>query len=535
MLNAPTPTEARPWRESPVVKWLAIFLLWLALTAIVYSKVESNFLRAESGWYLFLSKSSPASQQDFVRVLATRTFAGHYTPIAFIAEFETAKWVGATPAFWKWRQIAVAALLATILCGLVTDSCRLWSLAPKKRVATAIAATALLVFQPYMTDFIAWPFMVMQLLWLTLTAFALLSLIRIVARPTQARWPWFGVGAAYGSLNVLGLGLITVAATATVLGGLMVCEYRTDRSKRLAIPLVVLLVVSAFHALLMLILPHGENMPWHERLPHFLSSAFGFVPSFAVRACRALFSSNLAPVDGLQLWPDWPYGLAFVAIVVTSVIAIFLRTLRNQQSTPAQRGTFVLAAFATVSFIALVGLISARELTHPSSNGFGDYFVGSRYLIPAQFALLGFLILLFIRANAVPFIVSLVVNFFLLFSAITGNAQFRKNVYPRVEPKSVVSHARAWQSIVAMASQCQKAGLAIPNAPLGVLTQEFTDWDLKLFEPLLRSELKIPTETPLKFIPWNQVSKEPPDEYAKNVPALREVKESLTLPSRPVD
>jgi len=162
-------------------------------------------------------------------------------------------------------------------------------------------------------------------------------------------------------------------------------------------------------------------------------------------------------------------------------------------------------------------------------NGFGDYFSGSRYLIPAQFSLLGFLILLFIRVNAVPFIVSLLVNFFLLCGAIAGNAQFRKNVYPKVEPKSVVSHARAWQSIVAMAAQCQKARLAIPNTPLGVLTQEFADWDLRLFEPLLRSELNIRTETPLEFIPWERVSTELPEEYAKNVPALRDVKQNLAL------
>lgn len=529
MLHAPSSTPARPLRESPIVKWLAIFLLWLALTAMVYSKVESNFLRAESGWYLFLSKSPPAWQRNFLESLATMTFSGHYAPIALSAEFETAKVVGATPAFWKWRQITMAALLATVLYNLVNDSCRLCSLSPGKGIATAIAATALLVFQPYMTDFIAWPFMILQLLWLLLMTLALLSLIRIVERPTKARWPWLAVGAAYGSLNVLGIGLTTVAATTVVLGGLLFWEYRSNRSKRLAIPLAVLLVVSAFHAWLMLALPHAETMSVHERLPHFLSSAFGFVPSFGVAALRALFSSHLVSIDGFQRSPDRPYGLAFVAIAVASVVAIFLRTLRNPQSTPAQRGTFVLAAFAAVSFIALVGLISLRELTHPSAHGFGDYFVGSRYLIPAQFALLGFVILLFVRVNAVPFLVSLLVNFLLLFSAIAGNAQFMKNVYPRVEPKSVISHARAWQSIVTMAKQCQKAGLAIPNAPLGVLTQEFSDWDLKRFEPLLRSELNVTTEAPLQFIPWDQVSKEPPAEYAKNVPALREVKESLTL------
>src|SRR4051794_19067872 len=269
MLNAPSRNVVWSWRESPIVKWLAIFLLWWVLTAIVYSKVESNFLRAESGWYLFMSKSSPAWQKDFLGILATRTFIGHYTPIAFITEFETAKLAGATPAFWKWRQITVAALLATVLFSLVKNSCRVCSLTPGKSVATAIAATALLVFQPYMTDFIAWPFMVMQLVWLGLTILALLCLIRIVERPTEARWPWLAVSAAYGSLNVLGLGLTTTAATAMVLSGLLFWEYRNDRSKRLVVPLTVVLVLSAIHAVLTLVLPHAEAMPSHERLPHF--------------------------------------------------------------------------------------------------------------------------------------------------------------------------------------------------------------------------------------------------------------------------
>src|SRR3954471_15285240 len=141
MPNTPSPTPVRPVRESSIVRLLAVFLLWWALTAIVYSRVESNFLRAESGWYLFLSKSSPAWQKDFLGILATRTFIGHYTPIAFMAEFETAKLVGATPAFWKWRQITMAGLLATVLYSLVRDSCRLCSLPAGKSVATAIAAT----------------------------------------------------------------------------------------------------------------------------------------------------------------------------------------------------------------------------------------------------------------------------------------------------------------------------------------------------------------------------------------------------------
>jgi hypothetical protein len=380
-----------------------------------------------------------------------------------------------------------------------------------------------------MTDFIAWPFMILQLVWILLTMLGLASLIKIAERPNSPFWPWVAIGAAYGSLNVLGLGVATVAATATVLSGLLFWEYRTARSKKLMMPLVTLLGVGGLHALLMLILPRVEGTSQNDRSLHFLSAAFGFIPSFAVAALRTLISAYPLTLAGAQLQADWPYGVALVVILVT-LSAIAFQVLRNQPSTPARQCTFILAVYGIVCFIALVILISAREIKHPSSDGFRDYLIGSRYLIPGGFALLGVVVLLFIRGNAVPFSVSVVVNLVLFLSAIIGNAQFEKNVYPKLEPKSVVSHARAWQSVVAMASQCQKAGLPIPDVPLGVLTQEFNDWDLKRFEPLLRSDLQAAPDASLDFTSWDGVSGEPPKQYTKNIPALRQVREFLKRP-----
>ena len=43
---------------------------WWILTALVYRHTESNFLRAESGYYLLLSKSLPVIQHDFEKSLA---------------------------------------------------------------------------------------------------------------------------------------------------------------------------------------------------------------------------------------------------------------------------------------------------------------------------------------------------------------------------------------------------------------------------------------------------------------------------------
>ena len=79
-----------------------------------------------------------------------------------------------------------------------------------------------------------------------------------------------------------------------------------------------------------------------------------------------------------------------------------------------------------------------------------------------------------------------------------------------------------------MASECQRANLAIPNVPLGALTQEFNTWDLKLFEPLLRADLKSPPGTNLQFVEWTDLMNELP-EYDRNVPSLPEVRHRLQL------
>ena len=48
-------------------------------------------------------------------VLLTKSFYGHYAPLGFLGEFATAKLAGTHAWFWKWRQITVIALLATML------------------------------------------------------------------------------------------------------------------------------------------------------------------------------------------------------------------------------------------------------------------------------------------------------------------------------------------------------------------------------------------------------------------------------------
>ena len=116
--------------------------------------------------------------------------------------------------------------------------------------------------------------------------------------------------------------------------------------------------------------------------------------------------------------------------------------------------------------------------------------------------------------------------------AITGNLHYARHVYPKVTPKSMISHAHAWQAVLAMARECGRANLPIPNVPLDALTQEFEGWDLKLFEPLLRADLQVPSETNLQFLEWTGFVNELPDEYSRDVPSLGKVRKKLWLKTR---
>src|ERR1700730_5391881 len=122
LLSAEREGSASEPRSSRILAFVGIFLLWWILTALVYRHTQSNFLRAESGWYLFLSHSAPNVQHAFEKELLTKSFTGHYAPFAFLAEFATAKLIGTHAGFWKWRQITILALLATMLFLLARNS-----------------------------------------------------------------------------------------------------------------------------------------------------------------------------------------------------------------------------------------------------------------------------------------------------------------------------------------------------------------------------------------------------------------------------
>src|SRR5213082_1254796 len=247
-------------RSSRIAVFIGIFLFWWILTALVYRHTESNFLRAESGWYLYLSHSAPSIQHSFEKVLLTKSFYGHYAPLGFLGEFATAKLAGTHAWFWKWRQITVIALLATMLFLFVRNSGYALDLPRLNSTLAAAGLTAILIFQALMRDFVAWPFMFLQLFWLLFSLLALMSLMQMAQRPSEKIWAWFAAAAAYASLQFLGLGIATVAATAAGMAGVWWIIRRSTPvdAARIPVPLLSLIAIATLHAVITLRFPHAE-------------------------------------------------------------------------------------------------------------------------------------------------------------------------------------------------------------------------------------------------------------------------------------
>ncbi|HXA10227.1 MAG TPA: hypothetical protein VNW28_09605, partial [Chthoniobacterales bacterium] len=85
------------------------------MTDALYHDTNITFLRADSGYYQILAHSSPAKQKQNIRRFWRQSVAGHYTPLAFSAEFFFTKLAGTRAAVWRCRQIGAVALVGAAL------------------------------------------------------------------------------------------------------------------------------------------------------------------------------------------------------------------------------------------------------------------------------------------------------------------------------------------------------------------------------------------------------------------------------------
>ena len=513
---------------------LIYFASFVAVWAL-YHDTNITFLRADSGYYQMLAHLSHAQQEQTIRGFWRTSADGHYTPLAFSAEFLFTKFAGTREAIWRCRQLSTVALVGAALFCLLVSGMRALEFSLRTSEMIAAGITVVFLSNPLTTDYVAWPFHIMQLEWMLLTIMTLCLLLRIVRHPNEKKWPWLAAACGYASMHVLGLGFVTACGTAAVLLvlsiGTLLCKLDRFAGQRrnLIASFAVLIVLTAAHGLCMLLLvtPHEidtSNHAYRFGVTHVLGLAGLYVP-FALLSVFGVIINPTTTADVVQ--SAWPFG-AFVllAAFATVMIAIY-NSFGRCGTVPLARATLLI--FSVTGFLALLSVVSVREWHRPSDLALFGFLVGPRYLLPVGIILSGSLLWLISLARNARASVVATLSLGLGLAAYLAHNGYERRLSPRVTPLNCISHDHAWQLIVTSAHEAKSAQLRIPNLPMGALTQEFYDFDLKLFEPLLHDELQLPRRERCEFVDWRDCRTTMRANYDRAVPSLRPLIDLLRL------
>ncbi|HVF73114.1 MAG TPA: hypothetical protein VM940_16040 [Chthoniobacterales bacterium] len=491
---------------------LLFFLVAFVLAALVYRRAPTAFLRAESGWYLAMSHSDETTQRTAVRNFFTGSYGGHYTPLAFLSEFTMAKFAGTSRAFWRWRQLLAVAAVGAAVAGLVIAITQRLGLSRAHQLAGAGALGAITIFQPAMVDFVTWPFMILQLTWLGLSIAALYCSIRTVSAPRASIWPWLAAGAAYASLHVSGLGLVTVAATA---GSLLWCAFiagEASRRERLRLiwPCAAVVLLALLHAVMMLHpMAVAPAVGRSASLASTVQLGLGFIFTFFLAGLRSFTFLTTAVPHAASIAYCWPFGLLLVVGGSAGIYRYLRRTLLER--TLPRTITALLLVYSAIGFAATVALIAGRQMiTGPDSWVVLPYFtVMPRYVIPLQFLFLGPVIAgLAVLAQRVPRLV-LIACCAIVPAALAAQVTFQKSAMPFLTTGTRVSHYTCWRLLVEAARECRAAGLPLPNFSMAPLTREFSEADVRTFLPLLHHDLKLAPGETVELVPVEEYRRDP--------------------------
>lgn len=511
---------------------LLIFLAWLLIATVSYRHVNMALLRGEAGLYQAMAHNPVSSQSAWVHGLFSKATKGHYVPLAFWSELQFTKWAGMRGSIWKARQIGGAALLATSIFFLVRALGRTYRLRPATLVATATVISSIFVFQPHMTDIVAWPTMIGQLAWMILTVGAIFALVRFVHEPERMRWIWLTAGLSYASMHVMGLGLATGAAVAAVLlilwfGAVFKKLNGFSGARRnIEVALAILSLLSVTHALVMLFSTPMKAAPVSEA-PFSILHGLGLLGIYPFIIAANLFVPfSMTKLSVQTLDSAWPFGLF---VLVAAGFGIFaLARAAFQRSDPLPLVRFVLITFSIVCFLTCVLLILVRQRHEPGFDAFASYLNGPRNLVVLSLSLLGPMAVLVLSFGKRRPAMATVLFVALAVTAFAARIQYERTTYAQVVPYAGISHGKAWRMVVAMAREARAQNLPIPNVPFYTLAW-FSGQRLKDYEPLLRDALELNPEQPCDFISWAECRGSERALYDSRVPSLPKVMKLLEL------
>jgi hypothetical protein len=468
-----------------------------------------------------------------LRQFFTNSSHGHYTPFAFYTEFELTYLIGPREAFWKWRQLGAVSTLATCFFFLAYTVARIHRIRTWVALAYAGGISALFVFQPLMRELIAWPFLVLQVAAAAVSTLALYALVQWMKEPTKRKWIWLAGAFSYLSMHFVGYGFATVLATAAVFGACLAGIYSGQLKeffpirRTLLVVLITMLLFAGIHGACMQFL-HTSPLIRSTGPPADIPSMLIFWVSFFLSAVRALIPFESPFSINNQLPANlWPWGLLLLILAASSLILMARSCLRRP--TPERLSQFILHCFSIVVFCGFVLMAIARYLVEPDPSGFHNFLLGSRYLVPGNLLLFGTFAALTVRMTRRAGRAGIFLFIALGLAAFVASKQFGATDYKQVFPGSAISHGKSWRAMVSLSQECRAANLPIPNVPMGALTCEFYDWDLKLYEPLLRYSLHLAPEQQIEFEAWEKMRGTELKKYEAVAPSLNRVISILKL------
>lgn len=522
--------SARPPEFRRLINLALIYLCCLAAVVIVYRKAPITSFRAETGDWLLIAHSSTEAQNKLVREFWTTSSHGHYTPLAFTAEFFFTKWADTGSWLWRARQQGAVALAAAAFFIVVRSIALL--LRFSKRPATCIAAgfTAAFIYQPLVNELIGWPFHIFQIAWLFVMLATIAALIQALVNPEDRKWIWIMAGSGYASLHVLGLGFVTWTATIVALSILLMSTYAKidifqGHRRTLLQALIALSVVGAAHALCMYLLLGPPRAAPVASGPFVWSHALGLLAVYPLAIPVNFFGivpSSYGDI-AITIQSAWPYGV-LVLLAAGAGLWLLARAAFLRRD-PDSLTPLVIHSFSFVACIVFFGMIAMRELHEIDelNREFTAFFASPRHVIPFSLTILpgALLLLLSVMHRRQRFAAVIAVAFGL--AALFAHVHYKRVVRPRVLANNSIPHAKAWKLIVAMAQECRAAGLAIPNMSMYQLETHPHEPDLRYFEPILHDSLHLPREERCLFVDWAQSRGPERARYDAVAPSLHRV------------
>jgi hypothetical protein len=370
-----------------------------------------------------------------------------------------------------------------------------------------------------------------------LTLSTLAALLELLSHPDARKWAWIAAATAYGSMHALGLGFATWLATAVVLSILLLSTSRGKLTtfrpirKTLLAALVTLVVLGMVHAVCMYLLVGAPRIPLGPTDPFRFAHVLGLIAIYPMAVAINVF--GLLPSSfyaiGHVAGSAAPYGILVVLVAGLGLWTLGRSALGEGDVSALSRLT--VHAFSIVAWFAFIGLFAMREIYEIGAldHDLYTFVVDARYVIPFGVTLVGSALLLlaslaYRRHNYVA-----VCAVALGLTAFCAHVYYDRAVRPGVLANNSISHAKVWETMVAMSRECRAAGLPIPDVPTEALITFSPETRLSYFEGILHDSLQLPRDERCHFIDWKQSRGAERAKFDNTAPSLRRIIKLLRI------